>query len=283
MTTQSPDQAALNRAMIRWNLSKATLVAETGTALIYRVEQAGNAPAALKILKPNATANDRLSGKMLAWYCGDGAVTIFDGDADALFMEWFDGTPLGDVVRTGQDDEATLAYADVVARLHAPRGAPPQGLPSLRDRFTTLFKTDARTWPHTARDLYARSCGIAHKLFDKPSAIIPLHGDLHHDTIVSSPRGWLAIDPQGILGDPAYEVANAFLNPQGTAGLRTDPIRVANMADIFAQKLVYSRKRILGFAAAHAALAACWGIEDGRPIADQLAVLPVLLAAYDQA
>ncbi|OYX00148.1 MAG: hypothetical protein B7Z15_20540, partial [Rhizobiales bacterium 32-66-8] len=130
---------------------------------------------------------------------------------------------------------------------------------------------------------HARASGIALKLFDRPTAAVPLHGDLHHDNIMSSDRGWLAIDPKGLIGDPAYDVANVFINPKGAAHLATDPRRIAARADILAERLNYSRKRILGWAAAHAALSACWLLADKSAITHQLACLPHLLSMYDQA
>ena len=117
----------------------------------------------------------------------------------------------------------------------------------------------------------------------RPSAIVPLHGDLHHDNIISSDRGWLAIDPKGLLGDPAYETANVFINPERADKIASDPKRIAARADILSQRLGYNRKRILGWAAAHAALSACWDLADGNAITGQLACLPNLLSAYDLA
>src|SRR5690606_30452800 len=217
------------------------------------------------------------------WYVGDGAATIFDIHGDTIFMEWLDGGTLGDPARNGRDAEATDAFATVVANLHRPRADAPDDLQPLRQRFDALFKTDVRAWPHTARDLYARAAGIALKLFDKPAPDVPLHGDLHHDNIISSQRGWLAIDPKGLIGDPHYELANAFRNPTGALKLAADPKRINTMADVFSQRLGLNRKRLLGFAAAHSGLAACWDLEAGNSIATDLAVLPLLLSAYDQA
>ncbi|QMV03114.1 phosphotransferase [Devosia sp. D6-9] len=282
MMNQSPAETALSRAMIRWSLTKATPVTETPTSTIYKVEQNGRDPAALKVLKPGKFEDERRGGAMLAWYGGEGAVTVFDSTEDAVFMEWVEGATLGDPARAGRDDEATEAFGHVVQLLHKPRETAPDDLIPLRDRFQSLFATNVRTWPYTARDLYARAVGIGLAMFDKPSATLPLHGDLHHDNILSSPRGWLAIDPKGLLGDPTYEVANAFLNPLGAQNLVSDPGRIARLADSFSARLGFNRKRILGFAAAHAALSACWDIEDGNSIAGQLDVLPHLLTAYDK-
>ena len=283
MMNQSPVETALSRAMIRWSLTKSTPVAETATSWIFRVEQNGRNFAALKILKPLAAAEERRGAMLMNWYGGEGAATIFDMHGDTIFMEWLDGGTLGDPVRAGKDDEGTIAIATVIASLHRPRADAPEGLEPLRDRFQVLFDTDVRTWPHTARDLYARANGIALKLFDRPSAQIPLHGDMHHDNVLSSDRGWLAIDPKGLIGDPAYDLANVFINPKGAAHLATDPRRIAARADILSARLNYSRKRILGWAAAHAALSACWELGEGRSITHQLACLPHLLSAYDQA
>ena len=280
---QSPAETALSRAMIRWSLTKSTPVAETATSWIFRVEQNGRNFAALKILKPLGAKDERRGSMLLNWYGGEGAATVFDMHGDTIFLEWLDGGTLGDPVRAGKDDEGTIAIATVVASLHRPRGDAPEGMVPLREWFRPLFDTDVRAWPHTARDLYARASGIALTLFDRPSAQIPLHGDLHHDNILSSDRGWLAIDPKGLVGDPAYELANVFINPKGAGHLAADPRRIAARADILADRLAYPRKRILGWAVAHAALSACWLLAEEGSIVHQLACLPNLLSAYDQA
>jgi streptomycin 6-kinase len=283
MMNQSPVETALSRAMIRWSLTKSTPVAETPRSWIFKVEQNGRNFGALKILKPEAAEEEGRGMRLLNYYSGDGAATVFDMHGDTTFMEWLGGPTLGEPSRNGRDDEAMQAFATVVANLHRPRPDIPHDLMPLRQRFTALFETDVRAWPHTARDLYARAAGIALKLFDKPMPEIPLHGDLHHDNIISSDRGWLAIDPKGLFGDPHYEVANAFRNPAGATKLAADPKRINAMADMFAARLGLNRKRILGYAAAHSGLAACWNLADGQPVTTDLAVLPNLLSAYDQA
>jgi streptomycin 6-kinase len=280
---QSPVETALSRAMIRWSLTKSTPVVETPTSWIYRVEQNGRNFAAVKILKPHAAEEERRGARLLQWYSGEGAVTVFDTHGDTIFMEWLDGGTLGDAVRSGHDEQSAIAAATVVAGLLRKRPDAPDDLQPLRDRFAALFATDVRAWPHTARDLYARSAGIALKLFDRPTAQLPLHGDLHHDNILSSDRGWLAIDPKGLVGDPIYEVANLFRNPVDARDTVADSKRIYAMADIFQQRLGFSRKLMFGYAAAHSALAACWSLQSGDPITTDLAVLPLLLSAYDQA
>lgn len=282
MVNSSPRETALSRAMIRWSISKAQPVAETPTSWLYRIEQNGRRDAAaLKILKPYAGQDEQMSDQLLAWYGGEGAVTVFDAADGAIFMEWIEGQPLSHLCKQGRDDEATLAMCKVVSQLHKDRDGVLNGLTALRTRMQPLFETNARAWPHTARDLFARSVGIALGMFDKPTTIIPLHGDLHHDNILSSDRGWLAVDPKGVLGDPAYEVANAFRNPAGSEKLVANAGRVQRLTDMFANQLGLPRKRILGWACAHVALSACKDLHESGNITLQLAVLPHLLAAYE--
>src|SRR5512132_4359180 len=41
-----------------------------------------------------------------------------------------------------------------------------------------------------------------------------LHGDLHHYNILfDSNRGWLAIDPKGVIGELEYEIGAVLRNP----------------------------------------------------------------------
>jgi streptomycin 6-kinase len=54
-------------------------------------------------------------------------------------------------------------------------------------------------------------------LFDELCASAParliLHGDLHHDNVLRSARGWLAADPHGVVGDPGYDCGAMLYNP----------------------------------------------------------------------
>ena len=40
-----------------------------------------------------------------------------------------------------------------------------------------------------------------------------LHGDLHHGNILRHGEDWVAIDPKGVIGEPAYECGPLLFNP----------------------------------------------------------------------
>ena len=267
--------------MIRWALQKPTLRAETAAGWIYQVFQRDGAPAALKILGPETRDAELRGASLLAWYEGEGAVNVLDATEDAILMEWVESNSLGSAVRAGHDGDAALALCGLVQDLHKPRGHVPEDLLPLRTHFNALFETEVTHWPNTARDLYARAVGIALQLFDRPVAPVPLHGDLDHDSIFAADRGWLVIDPRGLIGDPAYEVASLFLNPCDLTTLCAEGGRIDRLSRTFAERLGFERKRILGYAVAHAALTGCWHLGNGKSIAHQLAILPNLLSAYD--
>ena len=85
---------------------------------------------------------------------------------------------------------------------------------------------------------------------------------------MKSERGWLAIDPKGLIGDPCYELANIYGNPLGMAELWLDPGRVKMLTDTFVQKLGYSRERIIKFGFVHNVVSTVWpgaGVPKCRP------------------
>ena len=279
--TDDPD--ALTLALDRWSLSRPRPVADTATSRVYRVARADGSPAALKILKPHG-ADEILGAGLLAWYGGDGAARIFDCDAGTILMEWLDGALLGDRVRTGCDAEASAILGDVVMRLHAPRRQPPPtGLLPLRQSFAPLLDGGSDAFPASHRDLATRCVVHACALFDTAPPSIPLHGDLHHDNVLARRRGWLAVDPKGLIGDPAYEVANVFLNPPGATALVADAARIDRLADHFHARLGFDRGRLLAWAAAHVALSACWHHATGGDFSFSLKMLPLLVNAADRA
>ena len=102
------------------------------------------------------------------------------------------------------------------------------------------------------------------------SAGIPvlLHGDLHHDNIVAAGRAaWRAIDPKGLIGEPAYEIGPLLFNPQPQLLAAPQPGRIlARRVDHCAAELGLERARVRGWGLVRAVLAAWWHAEStGRP------------------
>ncbi|MGO8947281.1 MAG: aminoglycoside phosphotransferase family protein, partial [Ktedonobacterales bacterium] len=87
---------------------------------------------------------------------------------------------------------------------------------------------------------------------------------LNFGNVLSAQReSWLAIDPKGIIGEPAYDTG-IFLRDPVTRILNTpQPERfLARRIDQLAEELGFDRERIRDWGFAQAVLSACWFLED---------------------
>lgn len=281
MTLPSSTDLFLAEAMERWALTNPAFVTETTSSVIYRANDVEHGPVALKLLKAGIGGDEARGGALLAWYGGHGAAKVFGLAPDAVLMEWLGGGALGDVARSGRDGIATGILCDVIERLHARRHTPPPELTPLRRRFASLFRLGPDAWPSGSRALVARAIATAHDLLDGELPAQPLHGDIHHDNILHASDCWVAIDPKGLVGDPAYDYANSFQNPERAETLVLDATRIDRHASVVSERTGISRKRLLAWAVAHTALSGAWNIEDNCPFSHQASMLALLVPAFE--
>jgi streptomycin 6-kinase len=110
--------------------------------------------------------------------------------------------------------------------------------------------------------IYMKGAAVAERLLADQRDIRVLHGDIHHENIRQSPRGWLAFDPKGLVGDRAYDCANIFCNPPVSEVVHNES-RFLNTAGILAEELKINYQRLLDFAFAYACLSASWSFHRG--------------------
>ena len=236
--------------MRRYDLRDPKFVAETGIAHVWQVHMGNGDLAALKIYKDDDPKGEDIGFRLIQSLDGAGVVKVYHFAHSVAVMEWLDGPSLAELSRSGDDDRANAILIEVADALHQ---RPTQiDLPTLADQFTPLFERKV------SGNLF-RAQEIARSLIGNQIEIKMLHGDLHHDNIKDSARGYLAYDAKGVIGDRAYELANAFQNPLGAEALVHDPARARRMANTWAQHWNTSPKRLLSWAVAHCALSITWG------------------------
>jgi streptomycin 6-kinase len=211
-------------------------------------------------------------------FAGHGAVRLiaYDADRGALLLEQaHPGTLLRTLVDE-DDEQATAVVIDVTHRLHAvppPTGSAGELLPDLiaeRASFERYLRENPANGP-LPRELVDRAANLFVDLCaDAPRVL--LHGDLHHDNILRSEReGWLAIDPFGIRGDPAFEAGPMLYNPDPERHddrlLGLVPARIEQLADGLSQPV----ERIVAWGFVMAMLSEVWttegdGVPGGRPL-----------------
>ena len=93
-----------------------------------------------------------------------------------------------------------------------------------------------------------------------------LHGDFHHFNVLESARGWLAIDPKGVIGPKGYEVGPFLINPNDRFLSGSNPkVQTAKRVAILSERLGMEQERIRSWGICHAVLSAWWSIEDDDP------------------
>jgi streptomycin 6-kinase len=111
--------------------------------------------------------------------------------------------------------------------------------------------------------LVERVEGSVREFFAENHRPVLMHGDFHHYNILSSERGWLVIDPKGVIGPACYEVGPLLINPWGDL-LNEKNIRLITKRriDILHERLGFERERIQEWGLAHAVLSAWWSMEE---------------------
>ena len=248
----------------RWDLRLGDALLPSRHNLLLPAQRRDGERVALKLGPP--LAERRREAAALRAYDGRGAVRLLDEDAPrgALLLEWVEpGTPLRALVERGDDDAATAAASGVLRALWRP---PPDGhrLPTLRS-WTRYLRAPAARDGGLPPWLLDRARALAGELLAGAPAPVLLHGDLHQDNVLAADRRpWLAIDPKGLVGEPAADAAALLRNPRGRLLAMPDAGRVlARRVDVLCDELPLERARVTGWAVVLAAVAACWAAEDG--------------------
>jgi streptomycin 6-kinase len=228
------------------------------------------APAMLKIAR---SVEEGRGNALLVWWNGEGAARMLAHDDHAILMERATGShSLADMARQGRDEEASRITCDVAARLHAVRGAPPSDFVPLSDWFAELAPAAA-----SHGGVLTQAAATARGLLAAPQDVWVLHGDLHHGNVLHfGPRGWLAIDPKGLLGERGFDFANIFCNPD--SAVATAPGRLARQASVVAEAARLDRARLLRWILAYAGLSAAWTIGEGGDATLALAIAELAAA-----
>jgi streptomycin 6-kinase len=241
--------------LTRWNLTPDSDPIVTHSSRLLPVRRRG-APAMLKL---PMEAEEKRGGLVMPWWGGVGAARVLAHDRDALLLERAMGNrSLPAFARTGRDDEATRIICAAIATLHARDAEPPPDLVALASWFRDL-------WPaaETHGGILARSADTARELLAHPREVVVLHGDIHHDNILDfGARGWLAIDPKGLIGERGFDYANLFCNPETDIEV-TAPARFRRRLAIVSEASGIERERLLQWILAWAGLSAAWWLSDG--------------------
>jgi len=220
--------------------------------------------AVLKIAAPQANSPIFNERKLLGIFNGEGAARVlrFDESRLALLLEKLSpGETLVKMCRT--DDAKATSIAIGVMRRLLTKTARDGDFPSLENWVGGLRKAENTLFPQT---LFKKAWGFFEDLPAISRQRFLLHGDLHHQNILSAGReSYLAIDPKGVIGDIGFEISTFLNNPRGWLLTHPDPRailknRLAQFSEAFEIEPLILRK----WAFAEAVLSAWWTFEENR-------------------
>jgi streptomycin 6-kinase len=231
------------------------------------------------VVKVALSAGDEWrSGEITAAFGGRGVGQALEHVPGAALLERLvPGTPLVTLVLEGRDDEATEVLAALLRRMSP--GDPPAGCATAEAwglGFGRYLATNDVRIPH---DLVLHAQRVYSELASAQREPALLHGDLqHYNVLRDESRGWLAIDPKGVIGELEYEIGAALRNPYERPDLLASPDTIERRLAIFYDALGIDVDRARAWAFAQAVLSAIWNVEDGHAVDENNAALQLALA-----
>ena len=206
--------------------------------------------------------------KALIYFNGNGCVKLLDYDLEksGLLLELIEpGTQLKTLFFSDQTQSNIIA-ADVIRTLHKHPISP-----TAVAEFKTINKWLAllENFPsdNIPKSLLTQARTLAQQLLNTQSDLYLLHGDLHQENILQKDDSWIAIDPQGVVGELAYEIGALVRNPAPELLAQKNPqeimIRSVNQLSSI---LAINRQRLIDWSFVQAVLAVCWAEQDNDTV-----------------
>lgn len=252
----------------RWGL---TIGAPFSNLSFHYVTSAVNSdgePVVVKVCAP--TGEFALEAEAIRQFDGHGMARLLGSDPESEAMVLERLLP-GMLLKSVEDDEKAISAAASVMRQlwrPVPAGTPfptvqdwGKGFTRLRQRYHGGHGPFPPILLEQAERLYADLSAS----MDEP---VLLHGDLHQENILAARRQpWLAIDPKGLIGEPAYETGALLRNSLPDLLNMPQARRVlARRVDQLSAELGLDRERIRGWGISQAVLSVWWGIEDENKV-----------------
>ncbi|MFF4421774.1 aminoglycoside phosphotransferase family protein [Streptomyces sp. NPDC001549] len=250
----------------RWECVPDGEVMHGGVGIIVPVLRRDAEPAVLKVSFPHP-GNVHEPDAFEAWG-GRGAVLLHERD-DERFAMLLERVRTSTLEGVEDGDEVVTVAGRLSRRLAVPA---PAGLPRLReqaDSWEDQLRRDQKELTH-AMPRYVVDAAVATvRELGRTQPDVLIHGDLHARNILRADREpWLAVDPKGHVGDPAYD-GGTLLKTRALSLIGAEDLgkAVHRTLDLFVEAAELDRERVRRWAQLHAVQAAFWGRRHGFRVA----------------
>jgi streptomycin 6-kinase len=244
-----------------WSLTSEGPVGNLSYNYVLKVRDSAGTPLILKLGVPNFdTANEMVT---LQAYDGDGCARILKSDPKNGVMLLERLVP--GIMLSEETDEMIVLENYIKVWKAIRRLVPNEGTtPSLAHWFEGLKHYRETGNVQISLEYVQLAEAFFQQVIHTSEGPELLHGDLHHENILfSEHKGWMAIDPKGVAGDPYFDVVSFLVNQLDS---KPDPKSILKLrVDTISEQIGLDRERLLKAAIALGTLYACWGIEDNDP------------------
>ena len=195
---------------------------------------------------------------------GEGSIKVLESD-NKNFAILLERCVPGNTLSSLDDEEKeTLIFTEVLKKLWK-KSPLNSKFPSVGDDlkdFEWSLKKYEEFKDKLSKELVTKAWEKYRYLVDTQRDLYLLHSDLHHENILSSERGWLAIDPKGVLGEREFEVTAFMRNPikRAKENLLTKEILLTRL-NIISKELDLDKGRMTDWAFSQTVLSAIWNLQ----------------------
>ncbi|KKP35849.1 MAG: hypothetical protein UR26_C0002G0149 [candidate division TM6 bacterium GW2011_GWF2_32_72] len=199
----------------------------------------------------------------LIHFDGHGSVKLlgYDLELGAILLErLLPGEDLKSMF-SAQEKESIEITCKVIRKLHSASRENLKNFKNISDWLVALN----RDWNLPLNHL-KKARELSEYLLATSAEQVLLHGDLHHENILSSGKNeWVAIDPKGIVGEPVYEVGAFIRNPMPELLEAPNVLQIIQKRiEYFAKNLNFDAQRIYQWVYVQSILGACWSLDGNQ-------------------
>jgi streptomycin 6-kinase len=207
-----------------WALTVAEALPSEGcTAWVAPAQRADGSEAVLKIGLP--FPETRFEAEAMRLFDGRGAARVLELSEDGRAMLLERCLPGTDLWSLGEE-EGNAVGAALLRWLwrELPAGAPFDRMPERVESWGEWLDRKGAAAGYDT-EMMEQAMAIARRLAASQPAEVLVHGDFHPGNVLAAHREpWLAIDPQPLVGDPAYDIAQWLGNRCEAAQKSADPV-----------------------------------------------------------
>ena len=250
---------------LRWSLSDIHPIHDLSYNYLAFATTSNNTPVVLKLGVPHPELEAEIQA--LRVFNGSGSVRLLESDPSqgALLLERI--FPGDNLLSIQDNQESTRIASSVMRKIWKP--APSNlNFPTATkwcqgfQRYLDKYSSDC----YLSLDLIRNAANLSKDLLSSSQNQLLLHGDLHHKNILlGENKTWIAIDPQGVLGEEAFEVGALLLNPAPEI-IHWPDLKEVQMRRlrVLEETLSIDRERLASWSFVRAVLSAIWSLEDGE-------------------